>query len=383
MHARRSTTTGLALALFAVIAAACGDDDDDDSAATVATTAPDPAATTSAPPTTSEPEDSGATSATTAPAATTAPPTAAPTTAPPEPITIRMAQQGFNFGALPLIVALEEGFFEDDGVTLEITQTEQSSIGTAGMLSGEFDVQGGGVEVFAATEQGADLVAIAAAGNAPMWSLVAREGINTYADLVGKTVATSGPASSPTAVFTDVLEAAGVDPSTVELVTVGGTGARYAALEAGQVDAAILYTPAEIAAVQSGYTNVGLFADEIPQWAGGQVITTRTFLDENPDAAVRFLRGIVRGHQFLNDPANADRVVEIAAEVMELDPAVAREAYDLWYNAKGYPPNGEVDAVALQNALDTLLAIDVLTQPLTADAVLDTGPLDEAIASLA
>lgn len=101
-------------------------------------------------------------------------------------------------------------------------------------------------------------LAVAATAPAPamseaLHSLVGGIGIAAPADLRDKAIAASGPTSGNTAVLKKMLTALGLAPTEYQVLNVGGTPDRYAALHSGQVGAALLTQPFDIqAAAETG-----------------------------------------------------------------------------------------------------------------------------------
>src|SRR5262249_23483858 len=95
-----------------------------------------------------------------------------------------------------------------------------------------------------ARERGIDVAAIAAIVQTPLGSVIARErsGIQTPADLAGKTIGVTGVPSDD-AVLDTVLRSGGVDPGDVHRVTIGFNA--VADLAAGKIDAATAFWNAE------------------------------------------------------------------------------------------------------------------------------------------
>src|SRR2546425_10243631 len=88
-----------------------------------------------------------------------------------------------------LWVAHEAGIFKRNGLDVELVHIASSSRAIQAMLAGQLAFSS--VDVLNAVEadrKGADVVLLAGMSNRLIFSLMARSGINTVADLKGKTV---------------------------------------------------------------------------------------------------------------------------------------------------------------------------------------------------
>jgi ABC-type nitrate/sulfonate/bicarbonate transport system substrate-binding protein len=295
---------------------------------------------------------------------------------------IRMAVQQINFATIPLTLADELGYFEDEGLELDIPVSESTSTTTSGLIGGSFDMQVGGAELLVARAQGAPIIGFAGLCNGPVWSAIAKPGINALEDLKGVTIATSGPDSISTAALVKALRAAGVEPDSYEQVTAGGTSSRFAAVENGQADATIVAAPLEFQAKDFGMTNLGSLYDALPDFASGLVVTTEDYAAHNAETVNKFARAYVRGLQYLHDPKNKDDVVARVAAVLETPEDVVSQAYDYWIasDRKMFPEDGRIDLRALEGAAEALKENGSLESIPDLEAFIDNSFVDDAVA---
>jgi len=144
-----------------------------------------------------------------------------------------------------LYAAKARGYFEDEGIDLEIHEPSSSADGAKLLETGAADFAVLDINDFGiARERGLDVVAIAAIVQRPLASVIAadREGIRTPADLAGKTVGVTGVPSDDAALDT-VLASAGLEPDAVERKTIGFNAVPL--LAAGKIDAATAFWNAE------------------------------------------------------------------------------------------------------------------------------------------
>ena len=152
-----------------------------------------------------------------------------------------------------LFVAQEKKMFEDQGLTVELTQFNNGGDLMTAMASGDIDIGYAGITpVMSSISQGVPVKVVSGA-QIEGSSIVANKnsGINTVADLKGKTVATPGEATIQNMLLTSALTQAGVKTSDVEFTTMKAAQMTDA-LKAGQVDAMIIWEPYASIAVENG-----------------------------------------------------------------------------------------------------------------------------------
>ena len=139
-------------------------------------------------------------------------------------------------------------------------------------------------------------------------SIVAGEnsGINTVADLKGKTVATPGEATIQNMLLTSALTQAGVSTSDVEFTTMKAAQMTDA-LKAGQVDAMIIWEPYASIAVKNGDGKLVETSGEIiPGHPCCCVVAREDFINNHGDALEKVLEAHKNATEFTNaNPAEA------------------------------------------------------------------------------
>ena len=122
-----------------------------------------------------------------------------------------------------IYTALENGYFEDAGLDVRPQVPSDPSAPIKQVAAGRVDLAiSYEPEVVLARDQGLDVVAVAALVNGPLTSLISlpEAGIESAADLTGKTVVTAG-IPYQAAYLETILDRAGVDPDSVDQVDVG------------------------------------------------------------------------------------------------------------------------------------------------------------------
>ncbi|MFK5634115.1 MULTISPECIES: ABC transporter substrate-binding protein [unclassified Ornithinimicrobium] len=234
----------------------------------------------------------------------------------------------------PIYLGKEEGFFEEEGLDLEIVETTGGAAAVPGVVSGSFDVAfGNTISTMVAVDQGLPLRyltnGLATTGTDPDVGAVlapADSDIAGPADLAGKTVAVNNLNNIGDTTIRTVVEEAGGDPESIDFVEIAFPD-MPAALERGQVDAAWVLEPFKSAALNDGATLVtNNFADFDPELDIAGYFTTVENFEEDPELVEAFTAAMTRSLEFAAE--NPDAVREIVGTYTKIDEA-GREAMTL------------------------------------------------------
>jgi ABC-type nitrate/sulfonate/bicarbonate transport system substrate-binding protein len=242
---------------------------------------------------------------------------AASPTARPEPDKVTF-MAGFKPQAnLPFVgayVAQKKGFFAEENLEVEIQHVSTPGENFRFVSLGEVQFSTGDAATVierAGDEPPLGIVAIALVGQRGQqgFAVLADSDIESPADWAGKRAGYKG--TQPTPDFLAILNAAGVDPSEVETVKVGF---EPQVLTEGAVDIFPVFISNEPDTLRSlGYeTKVFEAADFGAPTLGLTYITSRDYLDENPDVVLRFVKAALRGIAYARD--NPDEAVDIVME---------------------------------------------------------------------
>lgn len=136
-------------------------------------------------------------------------------------------------------LAEELGYFEREGVEVELIRVQQTPSAVAALLAGEGDMANIGVDaVLQLKVQGDErLVAVTSPNKSLPFLIAVRGDIASPGDLAGKTFGVGRIGSLDHALSSRVLENQGISLDAMEVVTLGQPAVRAQALAAGQVDA--------------------------------------------------------------------------------------------------------------------------------------------------
>jgi len=238
-------------------------------------------------------------------------------------------------------VAQDLGYFDREGVRVEINHFESGSVNMRALLARAVDVSD--VEtalILGAVGNGADLRVIGTHCQGLHFALYAKKDIKNLQELSGRTFGISGIGGLPHVVILALLERQRLDPDKVQMLTVGGTGARLKALAAGKIDATLGEFSPTIEA-EPGLGRLMIVSQELPLYMAQGLAVWGDTLTARRDALERWQRGLVKATRWAYD----NKAEFIAAARKHL-PSSAQElssVYDSYVQARVWAINGELD----------------------------------------
>lgn len=236
-----------------------------------------------------------------------------------------------NPNHVPLYVSLEKGFFEDEGIEVDIfvpaSPSDPVKLAAAGAVEIALTPQ---INYLISRSEGLPLIAVGALIDRPLGGLVALrdEGVSTLDELAGKRIGYALEPLEPI-LWGTVLRCAGIDVAEVDLINVGFN--TITALLAGHVDAVGAFRNYEVLQLEELGYNPIFFPQEdfcVPTTYEIILVAHPAFLEERSDDAERFVRALARAIEWtIADPEAALDV--FFARFPELDDALNRRSYDV------------------------------------------------------
>jgi NitT/TauT family transport system substrate-binding protein len=358
---------------FAIAAAACGGDDDssDDTTAPTdppaATDAPD-TETTDAPDT--ETTDAPDTETTDAPDVTEAPPA---TDAPAE-----LEQTELKLGLIPIadvapvFIGNDRGIFEKYGLTVTTEFAAGGALAIPSVISGDIDLAFGAYpSALSAIEAGLPLlVATEAVRSGPLFAglySMPDSGIETPADMAGKTVAVNTLNNVVQIAVEAHLVDAGLTLDDITLVEIGFPD-MVAALETGNVDVISVVEPFGTIARNTldAHLIVDMFSARLENFPVAGYFVTEEWAAANPNTLAAFNAAFAEATAIANDEEGA--LAQIVTTYTSASPEAAA--------ALNYPNMvAGVDAEYLQIVSDFMTEQGLLAEPINiGDYVIADAP---------
>jgi NitT/TauT family transport system substrate-binding protein len=268
-------------------------------------------------------------------------------------------------------MAADNGLFREQGLTVDIINTNGGSRGAQELQAARIDIMHVGLSsVVRVNRSGGDLRLVASLSNVIRFTLFSAPGIRTAAELRGGVIGISTFGSETDTTVTLALKRLGLARDDVTLKEYGGGPQRLAALRAGEIKATAVNEPIRSVAREQGfYPMVDLVPEQIP-WLFSGVVVRRDMLATRRDVLVRFLKAVMEGNYLaLTDESRAKEV--LAREAGITDQKILEITYGDFKQQS--PPAIAPTAAAAENTL-AQFATGGSVSP--TDYV-DTGILDE------
>jgi len=274
----------------------------------------------------------------------------------------------------PIFVGLKKGFFEAAGVKIDLVyaQSNASVIQQLAANSINVSVGSGLVDPIRAVEKGQPVALIRIETQKPPYALLAKPAIRTMADLKGRIVSVGGPKDITRIFLERMLKPSGVAPREVDLIFAGATAARFAALQSGAADAALLTTPYNFHAETVGYRNLGMTADTVDMPFSG-VSTNRNWAARNMNAAQTYLAVYSKAILWLEDTANRREAIDLMLGVSSLAPADVEKSYDFLHQGHFFESTGKISRSRLGKVVEALQELGDIPPDMTADRLFMPG----------
>lgn len=238
---------------------------------------------------------------------------------------ITVAVQPTSFSA-PLFLAMDKGWFEEAGLTVEVQTLPNAGAQVPLIASGDAEFAVAPiVPIVVAGSQGLPLKMIAPSsvyGTTEDTAAVAiivpgDSDADSAADLEGVNVAVIGLKAAPEQLLRNAVEEDGGDPDQVKMVQMDyPTG--FSALAKGDVDAMIVTQPFIAQAVDQGYKVISYpELDTAPGGLFAAWFSSSKFLGESPETAEAFVEVITKANKYATE--NPDEVNDIVAEQQKMN----------------------------------------------------------------
>jgi ABC-type nitrate/sulfonate/bicarbonate transport system substrate-binding protein len=270
--------------------------------------------------------------------------------------------------ALPILVAEREGYFVREGLNFATVPVpgggekliEALHDGTADIahVATPFLIQ--------AAMKGSDAVAFVAEFNNPIYSLIAKPEIKSYADLKGKLLGFAAETGSITISIRKLMAMNGLQRTDYQTKFVDGTPERLSCLTAGDCSAVPLGQPQDFVAMRQGYRLLGLSTEAVPEFVYTVTAVRRSWGEANKQAVVGYTRALASAFKLIRDPGKRDQVIRAIVETTGFPEANARLTMSLFFepDRKVLPQQGEVDMKGMAAAIAFMSEAGILKDPL-------------------
>jgi ABC-type nitrate/sulfonate/bicarbonate transport system substrate-binding protein len=247
-------------------------------------------------------------------------------------------------------IAKDQGFYAERKITVKELVAGSSPALLQAVSSGS--VEAGfslGDVVIRAVDQGAPVVITGAVLGKTILRLIGGTGVNEIKQLAGATV-TAGAVEGGTAnLLRFQLQRGGVDPRSVRMVALTNSKDRVVALGNGQVKGALLIAPFDTVAERDGMKVLDVYTEPYVQTP---LIVNKTWAEKNREAAAALTQAVQKAANWIYDPKNKEKAIEILAAYTNVPKDVCAESYKFMVEQQqAIGRNLEVTAAGLENII--------------------------------
>jgi NitT/TauT family transport system substrate-binding protein len=249
-----------------------------------------------------------------------------------ETLKVAVAQRGF-WNSSFIEFGLQQGFFKQEGLDIEILYTEGGASTLTPVIAGSLDIAmtNGTLGAVAAFAKGLPVKIISAeATGAPdaFWYAKPESGIKTIKDTNGKTVAFSSPGSSTNLI---VLQLVAQEHVTPKLVPTGGLPGTLTQVMTGQIDVGWSVPPFVLKDLAEGRLQIIARGSDVAAIRDQTIrvhVANANALKTKRDAFVRFMRAMSRS---IDWAYTGDAAIDAYAALAKVPRELAKRTRDEFY----------------------------------------------------
>jgi NitT/TauT family transport system substrate-binding protein len=231
---------------------------------------------------------------------------------------------------LPTVLAKQLGEYDKAGLTVELVDLKGGSDALKAVLGGSADVVSGYFDHcvnLAAKKQ--ELVSFVVYDRYPGLVLVVSPShsgeIKSIKDLAGKKVGVSAPGSSTDFFLKYLMKKNGLDPTSAAVIGVGLGATAVAAMEQGQIDAAVMLDPA-VTVLQAAHPDLKILSDTRTQkdtldvfggeYPGGALYSTAAWVNSHEKEVQALTNAIVGTLAWIHSHSPEEIMAKMPEEVV-------------------------------------------------------------------
>src|ERR1700754_1680553 len=237
---------------------------------------------------------------------------------------------------LPTVLAKQLGEYDKAGLAVELVDLKGGSDALKAVLGGSADVVSGYFDHcvnLAAKKQ--ELQSFVVYDRYPGFVLVVSPShnaeIKSIKDLAGKKVGVSAPGSSTDFFLEYLMKKNGLDPTSAAVIGVGLGATAVAAMQQGQIDAAIMLDPA-VTVLQGSHSDLRILSDTRTQkdnqavfggdYPGGALYTTTAWIASHEKEVQALTNAIVNTLKWIHSHSAEEIMAKMPPEIVGKDKAL-------------------------------------------------------------
>jgi len=273
----------------------------------------------------------------------------------------------------PYYAAFDQGFFQQEHLNVTMVLAPPN-VAVPALSKGEIQFMDSPGNAIEGATRGLPMKVVVSLWQRAPWTVVGKAQFSSLKDVKGKIIGTNQPGSTPYLYLQAALKKNGLSLSDVKIVSSPGTSNTYGQLLAGTLDAAVVSPPFDSMASDKGFHEVEFIGDDLAlPYIGAGAYTS--FLTDHRPQAVGFLRALMNGNKWLK--GHPQEAAGLVVKYVESPPDVAQKSVEKMLPLLS--DTGEASPEGLQQAIAIQEEITKSKSQVTADQVIDYGPLHEAL----
>jgi len=256
----------------------------------------------------------------------------------------------------PVYIGLTKGYFAAEDLKLDLVFIQSSAALAQQLTAGSIDLalSTGLADPIRAIDKGSPIAIVRIEMQAPPYALLAKPAIKRWSDLKGKTISIGGPKDITRIYLERMAGPNGLKPGDYDTVFAGATSARFSALQAGAVDAAILLPPFNFYAESAGFTNLGLTIDYAKELPFAGAVVGRSWAASHKTTLAKVLSVHNKSMAWFSDPANRAEAIKIMVEAGRLKEDDVAKSYDFLHKNEFFEATGRISRTKMGALLKAL-----------------------------
>lgn len=230
----------------------------------------------------------------------------------------------------PYLIAEQKGFFAEQNIEADTIFAPSAATLVQQLAAGSLDAVGasGVAEPINAAEKGAPVAIVRLIGAEPNYDLVSKPEITSIEGLKGKMISIGGLTDINRVQIDKMINPHGLKISDFDVTVIGSTGARFAGLQSGAIDATMLVPPFNFVAEKMGFRRLGQLLDYAKDMPQTCMMVYTPWAQKNPQMLKGLITAVNKSIDWFYDLKNRDEAINMMATASKANREEVAESYD-------------------------------------------------------
>jgi ABC-type nitrate/sulfonate/bicarbonate transport system substrate-binding protein len=255
----------------------------------------------------------------------------------------------------PIFIAIAKGYMAQNGVKLDLVAAPSSAAAVQQLAAGSANLESGGLtDPLLAIDRGAKIAVLRVETQVAPYSLWAKTAIKSIPGLRHKLISIGGAKDITRIYLERTLTPNGVKPGEYDLIFAGTTGARFAALSSGAVDASLLIPPFSFRAKEIGLSHLADVADYARDLPFTGYATNLAWARAHKPLLLGFLTAVAKGVDWFYGDANRAEAISILVARSNMSNADVAATYDYYRRLHVFDHRGSIESATVGNLIKAM-----------------------------